>query len=133
MKNKKLLIALIALVAVAAILLGAWFFTRPDAEEGMKSFTVTVVHADGTSKEFSYKSDAEYLGPVLLEEGLVEGEMGQYGLYIQSVDGEEAVWEAGAATGAFWSVYVGEEQAVTGADQVVLTDGGVYKLVYVQS
>lgn len=133
MKNKKLRIALIALAAVVAIFLGVWMVTRPDPEAGMKSFTVTVVHADGTSKEFSYKSDAEYLGPVLLEEGLVEGEMGQYGLYIQKVDGEEAVWEAGAASGAFWNVYIGQELAVTGADQIVLTDGGSYKLVYEES
>lgn len=130
MKNKKLVIALIALVAVVGILLGVWFATRPDPEEGMKAFTVTVVHADGTSKDFEYKSDAEYLGPVLLDEGLVEGEMGDYGLFIESVDGEEAVWEAGAASGAYWSIYVGEEPAVTGADQIVLTDGGIYKLVY---
>lgn len=130
MKNKKLVIALVALVAVVGILLGVWFATRPDPEEGMKSFTVTVVHANGESKDFAYKSDAEYLGPVLLEEGLVVGEMGQYGLFIESVDGEEAVWEPGASSGAYWSIYEGDTPAVTGADQVVLTDGGVYKLVY---
>ncbi len=127
MKNKKLVIALVALVAVVGILLGVWFATRPDPEEGMKSFTVTVVHGDGTSKDFSYKSDEEYLGPVLLEEGLATGEMGQYGLYIHVVDGEQAVWEV---NGAFWNLYIGDELAVTGADQVILTDGGVYKLVY---
>lgn len=127
MKNKKLIIALIAIVAVVGILLGVWFATRPDPEEGLKKFTVTVVHSDGSSKDFSYKSDEEYLGPVILEEGLVEGEMGDYGLFIKSVDGEQAVWEEDQA---YWSVYEGDTLAVTGADQVVLTDGGVYKLVY---
>ena len=125
--NKKFVIAIVALVAVVGILLGVWYATRPDTQEGLKSFTVTVVHGDGTTKTFDLKSDAEYLGPVLLEEGIVEGEMGDYGLYIHSVDGEEAVWET---DNAYWSIYEGDTPAVTGADAVVLTDGGVYKLVY---
>lgn len=127
MKNKKLIIAIVALVAVVGILLGVWFATRPDPEEGLKSFTVTVVHSDGSTRDFNLKSDAEYLGPVLLDEKIVEGEMGDYGLYIQSVDGEEAVWEN---DNAYWSIYEGDTPAVTGADAIVLTDGGVYKLVY---
>ena len=127
MKNKKLIIAIVALVAVVGILLGVWYATRPDPEEGMKSITITVVHGDESTRDFSVKTDEEFLGPVLLAEKIVEGEMGQYGLYIQSVDGEEAVWET---DNAYWSIYEGENPAVTGADAVVLTDGGVYKLVY---
>jgi hypothetical protein len=130
MKNKKLILGVIALVAVVGILLGVWFATREKPQEGTKNITVTVVHGDGNSKDFRYTTQEEYLGPVLLTEKLVVGEMGQYGLYIESVDGEKAVWEAGAASGAYWSIYIGEEMAVTGADGVVLTDGGVYKLVY---
>lgn len=127
MKNKKLIIAIIALVAVVGILLGVYFGTRPATVEGGKAITVTVVHKDGNSKDFSYHTDEEYLGPVLLAEGLVEGEMGEFGLFIKSVDGESAVWETDSA---YWSIYVGEEPAVTGADQIVVTDGAVYKLVY---
>lgn len=127
MKNKKLIIAIIALVAVVGILLGVYFGTRPETQEGGKAITVTVVHKDGTSKDFTYHTDEEYLGPVLLAEGLVEGEMGEFGLFIESVDGEAAVWET---DGAYWGIYIGEEAAVTGADQIAITDGGVYKLVY---
>ena len=55
MKNKKLLIALIAFVAVIAVAVGIFFATRPQAEEGSKAFTVLVVHADGAEKKFEYK------------------------------------------------------------------------------
>lgn len=127
MNKKKLVIAIVAFVAVLGIALGVYFATRPETQEGGKAFTVTVVHKDGSEKEFSYRSDEEYLGPALLSEGLVEGEMAQYGLYIKVVNGERAVWEL---DGAFWSVYIGEESAITGADQIPLTDGGVYRLVY---
>lgn len=127
MNKKKLIIAIVAFVVVLGIALGVYFGTRPATQDGSKAITVTVVHKDGTEKEFSYRSDEEYLGPVLLAEGLVEGDMEQYGLYIKVVDDERAVYEQDSA---YWSVYVGEEPAITGADQIPLTDGGEYRLVY---
>lgn len=127
MKNKKLIIAAIALVAVAAIFLGVFFATRPATSQGAKTFTVTVVHADGTSKDFTYNTDEEYLGTVLLAEGLIAGTEGSYGLMIDTVDGERAVWEE---NGAYWALYVGEEYAMTGADTTPVNDGDTFKLVY---
>ena len=127
MKNKKMLIVVAALVVVIGALLGVWMATREEAVAGGKSITVTVVHGDGTQKDFSYATDAEYLGEVILSEGLVEGEEGPYGLTIYTVDGETASWEENQS---YWGIFIGEEYATTGADGVVLTDGGVYKLVY---
>ena len=127
MKNKKLIIAAIALVAVAAIFLGVFFATRPATSQGTKTFTVTVVHADGTSKDFTYSTDEEYLGAVLEAEGLIAGTDSEFGLMIDTVDGERAVWEE---SGAFWAMYVGEEYAMTGADTNPVNDGDTFKLVY---
>jgi len=127
MKNKKLIVAVVALVLVVAALLGIYVATRPEAVEGGKEITVTVVHGDGSSKDFVYHTDEEYLGPVILAEGLVEGKEGPYGLEISAVDGETADWNVNQS---YWALYVGDDYATTGADGVVLTDGGVYKLVY---
>ena len=127
MKTNKKVIALIAIVLVAALMVGVYVMTRPEAVAGGKSITVTVVHADGTSKDFAYKTDAEFLGQVILSEGLVEGNDGPYGLEIHTVDGETASWEENQS---YWALFIGEEYATTGADGVALTDGGVYKLVY---
>ena len=127
MKNKKLIIAAIALVAVAAIFLGVFFATRPATSQGTKTFTVTVVHADGTSKDFTYSTDEEYLGAVLEAEGLIAGTDSEFGLMIDTVDGERAVWEE---SGAFWAMYVGEEYAMTGEDTTPVNDGDTFKLVY---
>lgn len=146
MKNKKILIAAIALIAVAGLMLGLYFGTRekpedtdpvktqdtadttdPEAPKGGKEITVTVVHKDGTSKDFVYHTDEDYLGPVLENEGLVEGSRDAYGLYIKVVDGESAVYEV---DGAYWSVYKGEEMATTGVDSIVIHDGDTFKLVY---
>lgn len=127
MKNRKLIIAIIALVAALAVLLGIYAMARPETTAGEKSITVTVVHKDGTSKDFSYNTDEEYLGPVLLAEGLVEGEKGEYGLVISAVDGETADWNVDQS---YWALYIGEEYAMTGADTTPVNDGGVFKLVY---
>lgn len=127
MMNKKLLVVLVALAVVVGAMLGVYAATRPETAAGAKTVTVTVVHADGSSKEFTYNTDEEYLGPVLLAEGLVAGEMGPYGLMISAVDGEEAVWEV---NGAYWALFVGEEYATSGADTTPVYDGSTFKLEY---
>ena len=127
MKNKKIVIAVVAMVAVIALLAGLYVATRPEPVAGGKDITVIVVHGDGSEKTFAYTTDAEYLGEVIVAEGLVNGEEGPYGLYFDTVDGETASWEADQS---YWGLFIGEEYATTGADGIVLTDGGVYRLVY---
>ena len=127
MKNKKLVIAVVAVVVVIGVLAGVYFATRPDPNEGMKEITVTVVHGDGTAKEFTHATEQEYLGRAIVEMELVEDQQGPYGLFFDTVDGETAVWETDQA---YWSILIGEEYATVGADEIVLEDGGVYSLVY---
>lgn len=127
MKNKKVWLGLTALVLVAALMLGVYLGMRPETQAGEKQFTVTVVHKDGTEKQFVYGTDAEYLGAVLLEQGLIQGEEGPYGLMISAVDGETADWNVDKS---YWALYVGEEYATTGVDLTPVTDGSEYRLVY---
>ena len=127
MKNKKLILAVIALVVLVAVMVTVFVLTKPETQQGAKAFTVTVVHKDGSTKEFSYRTDAEYLGPVLVEKGLIEGSEGPYGLTIDAVDGETADWEK---DNAYWALYVGEEYAVTGIDSTPVYDGSTFKLIY---
>ena len=102
MKKNKLLLAVVGVLALAVILMAVYLLTRPKTAEGGKTVTVTVVHADETEKTFTYETDAEYLGEVLEAEGLVEGTMGDYGLYITKVDGEEAIYEE---DGSYWAFF----------------------------
>ena len=126
-KNKKLIIAAVAVVALAAVFLGIWFATRPATSQGAKTITVDVVHKDGSKKAFTYHTDAEYLGEVIESEGLVKGEQGDYGLYIKEVDGETADYDT---DGAYWALYQGEEYAAQSADQTPISDGDAFSLVY---
>ena len=135
MKNKKLLVALIAFVALIAVAVGIWLANRPEAPadtttptgetQSMMKFTVIVVHADGTEKTFNYETTGGNLGPVLVEKGLIV-ESESKGLY-NIVDGETADWNVDQS---YWSFYIGDEMATYGMDDAVIHDGDVFKLVY---
>lgn len=127
MKNKKLVFAVIALVAVIAIMIGIFVTNKPQTTQGAKTITVVVVHSDASTKEFTYHTDEEFLAPVLVTEGLVEGYESQYGLTIETVDGEKASWEESQS---YWALFIGEEYATTGASSTPVSDGDVFKLVY---
>lgn len=127
LKNNRLANALIALIAGVAMLCGMWLTNRPETTEGTKAYSVTVVHADGSQKEFAYKTDEAYLGDALVAEGLIAGDEGPYGLVIITVDGEAAVWDKDQA---YWSLYIGEEYATTGISETPVNDGDSFKLEY---
>ena len=127
MKKTKLTLALLALVAAFALLTGLYHFSRPDAVPGTKSVTVSVVHSDKSTSTFHFDTDKEYLGDLLVSEGLVTGDQGAYGLYIKEVDGEVAVFEE---NGAYWALFDGDEYATQGADATVIEDGDTFSLVY---
>ena len=126
MKNKKNILTVVAVVLVAAIMLGVYLATRPEAQEGSKKITVTVVHADGSSKDFTYTTDAEKLGAFLEEKKLIDSEGADAGMF-HTVDGEKADWNENKS---YWAFYLGDAYAVTGIYDTNITDGAVYKLVY---
>ena len=127
MKNKKLVIAVIAFVAIVAVLAGVYFGTRQDPNAGKKAYTITVVHSDGSEKVFNCATEEEYLGKVLVNENIVEANYGEFGLYFDTADGEKADWNV---DGGWWQVFAGEEAAMVGADQIPIADGDTFKLVY---
>ncbi len=127
-KNTKIILAIVALVAVITVFIGIYMAVRPQAQEGSKQVTIQIVYADGTSKSHEYKTDAEFLSQLLLEKELVTGYTSEeFGFTIESVDGITLDW---SKDGAYWALYVGEEYATVSAAGIALTDGGVYKLVY---
>lgn len=127
MKNNKTLITVLVLVLAIVALVAVYFVTRPATAAGDKTFTLEVVHGDGTTIQIECSTDLEYVGEALQADGVIEGEEGAYGLYIQVVDGEKAVFEE---DGAYWAFYLGEEYAMQGIDLTPIEDGAVYKLVY---
>ena len=124
--NKKLILALVALIVVVGVFAGVWFATRSQSVEGTKHFTVLVVHSDKTEKTFTYSTDAKKLGEFLEAEGLIDATGAMTGMF-HTVDGEKADWNENQS---YWGFYIGEEYAITGIYATDITDSGSYKLVY---
>ena len=127
MKNKKLIVAVVALVVVIAVMLGVYSFTRPETVKGAKEYAVTVIHSDGAKNVFLLDTDAEVLAEALMEAELIAGEDGPYGLTLITVDGEDAVWDT---DNAYWCIYIGEEMATVGISAIPVYDGSAFTLEY---
>ena len=122
--NRKTILALAALAAAAVLMLGLWYASRPQGGPGVKNIVVEVIHADESRKEFALRTDREYLGQVLLEEELVRGEQGAYGLFITTVDGETAQ----DSLRQWWCITKDGQQVDTGADTTPVADGDHFEL-----
>lgn len=128
MKNKRTVaIGAVVLAALLVIFGIVWFNTRPETSAGSKTITVEVIHKDESKNTFTYKTEAEFLADVLVGEGLVEDNQDQYGLMIQEVDGERAVYEEDQS---YWSILQNGEYAQLGASSLPIYDGDVISLVY---
>lgn len=123
---KKKLIPALALVLAAAVFFGLWYTSRPDAREGAKALTVEVIHKDGQTKTFDFRTDAEYLAEALVEQEIVVDNQSTYGLYILTADGETV----NEADQEWWCVTKGGESLVTGASETPIADGEIYELTF---
>lgn len=91
--------------------------------EGAKSFPFVIVDKEGNTVTVTVNTDKETVGEALLELGLVEGEEGEYGLYVKTVNGITADWDVDAA---YWAFYINDEYAMTGVDTTPIVDGETY-------
>ena len=92
--------------------------------EGKTTIYVDVV-VDGKSVTFTLRTDAETLGAALIAENLIEGEDGQYGLYVKKVNGMTADYDV---DGSYWSISKDGELLMTGVDGEKISDGAHYAL-----
>lgn len=96
-------------------------------KEKQKSLTVEVIHKDGTKATYEYVTDQSYLGDLLLEEGLIAGEEGPYGLFVKEVDDEKSNFEQ---DGSWCQLLTDGKPADQGVDETLIEDGSVYTWTY---
>lgn len=101
---------------------------KEDAEIGEGAHSVLVeVQIGERSVTLTVKSDRDNLADMLTESGLVEGDNGEYGLYIKKVNGVTADYDT---DGAYWGLNKDGESLAVGASFVTVKDGEHYELVY---
>ena len=92
--------------------------------EGTKTFTLEVCAYDKTIK-LTVKTDKATVGEALCALNLIEGEDGDYGLYVKKVNGILADYDEDQT---YWAFYINGEYAVSGVDTTVAVSGATYKL-----
>ena len=101
---------------------------RKDMEFGSGAKTVVFeVEAEEQIVTFTVKTDAETVGDALLEHELIDGEQGEYGLYVKVVNGMTADYDVDQS---YWSFSIDGEYAMTGVDGTAIAEGSVYRLTY---
>ncbi len=93
-------------------------------ESQENSFLFEVISLDGTKKDFTVKYDSEKsVGEALVNEGLISGSNGQYGLMVETVDGQKYTYDEDKV---YWAFYIDGEYAMTGVDSTPIEDGKTY-------
>lgn len=94
--------------------------------EGDKTVTVDVIAEDNRVR-FTIHTNGDTLGDALIENGLVEGEESQYGLYVKKVNGILADYDVNKS---YWGFYSGGEYMMSGIDTTEIFGGEAFELVY---
>ena len=138
-KHKKSILLVCLLLAAAAVLALVFHFaSAKNVQKGSKECSLTVTDDSGddsgTSKTYECSTDAEYLRQLMDElsadqtqEFSYEGSEGQYGLFINTVNGLTADYDKDHA---YWAIYVDGEYAQNGADTQPVNDGDKFELKY---
>ena len=108
--------------------LGMWadakYLQNTELGEGATTLIVDV-KADDRQVTFTIHTDKTTVGEALQEHNLLEGEIGDYGLYVKKVNGIIADYDVDQA---YWGFFINGEYAMTGVDSTNIEEGVTYCL-----
>lgn len=93
--------------------------------EGSTVFLLSVVDDKGQETLFEIHTDKETVGAALVELDLIDGEVGEFGLYVKTVNGITADYDK---DGKYWAFYINGEYAQGGVDSTNIMEGESYSL-----
>ena len=135
MKNQKkiIIIAVVILAALIAVFAIVYAVKKPAAKAGSKDIKIEVTGSTGDTSEYELITDAQFLKDAMDElaangSGFTySGTDGDYGIMVEVINGESAVYEK---DGAYWALYVNGEYGQYGADAQPVADGDDYLWKY---
>ena len=123
------ILAAIGLVALIVIMTVLFLVFREKPVEGSKSISIEVISKEEISTKYELQTDAEYLRQAMEEaEGLeFTGSESEYGMMVETVNGELADYNV---DGAYWAFYVNGDYCNYGIDTQPVEDGDAFSIVY---
>ena len=94
--------------------------------EGATVFTFVCADLDGNESEYEIHTDKATVGEALMENELVSGTVGEWGLMVDTVSGLTLDYEK---DGMYWAFFIDGEYAQTGVDSTEITAGSTYSFV----
>lgn len=120
-----LLICLCLVLTAATVLsMTACKKDDPNDRDTPVTFTLKVVDLDGNETTEVIKTKKWTVGAALLDKGIISGEVGQFGLYVETANGIAA----SNSEHTYWAFYINGEYAMTGVDKTDIIDGTTYTL-----
>lgn len=92
---------------------------------GSVSFAMEIKDQNGQVTAFTVKTDEKTVGGALQTLGVIDGEKGQYGLYVKTANGISADYDK---DGVYWAFYINGAYAETSVDATTITEGATYAL-----
>ena len=99
-----------------------------DTEFGEGAKTVKVeVKVEEQMITFTINTDKKTVGEALVENDLISGDEGAFGLYVKKVNGIVADYDVNQS---YWAFYINGEMAMTGVDMTDIDETAIYRLEY---
>ena len=92
--------------------------------EGNTTFQFAVTNKEGEKTVFEVSTNKDIVGEALLECDLISGEMGDYGLYVKTVNGCTLDFNT---DGMYWAFYINGQYAASGVDSTKIVAGDSYE------
>lgn len=93
--------------------------------EGATQFSLEITFKDGSTKSYTVKTDKSTVGEALVDAKLISGTVGDFGLMIETVDGETVNYENDKK---YWAFYINGAYANSGVDTTSIETGAIYSL-----
>ncbi|MBO4980340.1 MAG: DUF4430 domain-containing protein [Lachnospiraceae bacterium] len=127
--KKELWFGALFAVVLVAVLVAVYLAFGAKPVAGSKEITIEVVDKEAGTTTYELLTDAAYLRQAMEEaEGLTfSGSESEYGLMVDTVNGERADYHM---DGAYWCFYVNGEYSNYGIDTQPVMDGDRYTIRY---
>lgn len=91
--------------------------------EGATVFHFVTADLDGNKTYYEIHTDKKTVGEALVDNKLVEGTVGEWGLMVETVNGITLDFNK---DGMYWAFYINDEYAQTGVDSTEIKAGDTY-------
>jgi len=101
--------------------------TETATHGGTATFILEITDNNGNQTTKEIKTDKTTVGAALLEAGIIEGTVSDFGLMVEYVNGLRADF---VEDNAWWAFYINGEMAMAGVDTTEIEEGVTYAFIF---